>query len=78
MYVRTPIIYAARTCGVSVSVEEGLLIDKPADVEPALRETFKRTKDLVFLDFLTDQAENVYPMIPGGKGITEMILSEDL
>jgi acetolactate synthase-1/2/3 large subunit len=56
----------------------GLLIDKPADVEPALRETFKRTKDLVFLDFLTDQAENVYPMIPGGKGITEMILSEDL
>jgi acetolactate synthase-1/2/3 large subunit len=56
----------------------GLLIEKPADVEPALRETFKRTKDLVFLDFLTDQAENVYPMIPGGKGITEMILSEDL
>jgi acetolactate synthase-1/2/3 large subunit len=56
----------------------GLLIDKPADVEPALRETFKRKKDLVFLDFLTDQAENVYPMVPGGKGITEMILSEDL
>ena len=56
----------------------GLLIDKPADVEPALRETFKRKKDLVFLDFLTDQTENVYPMIPGGKGITEMILSEDL
>ncbi len=56
----------------------GLLIDKPADVEPALRETFKRKKDLVFLDFLTDQTENVYPMIPGGTGITEMILSEDL
>lgn len=56
----------------------GLLIEKPADVEPALRETFKRKKDLVFLDFLTDQTENVYPMIPGGKGITEMILSEDL
>ena len=56
----------------------GVLIDKPADVEPALREAFKRKKDLIFLDFLTDQAENVYPMIPGGKGITEMILSEDL
>ncbi len=56
----------------------GVLIDKPADVEPALREAFKRKKDLVFLDFLTDQTENVYPMIPGGKGITEMILSEDL
>ena len=56
----------------------GVQIDKPADVEPALREAFKRKKDLVFLDFLTDQTENVYPMIPGGKGITEMILSEDL
>jgi acetolactate synthase-1/2/3 large subunit len=56
----------------------GLRIEKPADVEPALREAFKRKKDLVFLDFLTDQSENVYPMVPGGKGITEMILSEDL
>jgi len=56
----------------------GLLVDKPADVEPALREAFRRKKDLVFLDFITDQAENVYPMVPGGKGITEMILSEDL
>jgi len=27
---------------------------------------------------MTDQTENVYPMIPGGKGITEMILAEDL
>jgi len=56
----------------------GVLVEKPADVEPALREAFKRKKDLVFLDFVTDQAENVYPMVPGGKGITEMILSEDL
>ncbi len=56
----------------------GVQITKTADVEPALREAFKRKKDLVFLDFLTDQTENVYPMIPGGKGITEMILSEEL
>jgi len=56
----------------------GVQITKQADVEPALRDAFKRKKDLVFLDFLTDQTENVYPMIPGGKGITEMILSEDL
>ncbi len=56
----------------------GMLIEQPADVEPALREAFKRKNELVFLDFLTDQTENVYPMIPGGKGITEMILSEDL
>jgi acetolactate synthase-1/2/3 large subunit len=56
----------------------GVLIEKPADVEPALRDAFARKDELVFLDFLTDQAENVYPMVPGGKGITEMILSEEL
>jgi acetolactate synthase I/II/III large subunit len=56
----------------------GMLIDKPADVEPALRDAFKRKDELVFMDFITDQTENVYPMVPGGKGITEMILAEDL
>ena len=56
----------------------GVLIDKPADVEPALRDAFKRKDELVFLDFLTDQTENVFPMVPGGKGISEMILSEEL
>jgi acetolactate synthase I/II/III large subunit len=56
----------------------GVLVDQPADVEPALRDAFKRKDELVFLDFITDQAENVYPMVPGGKGITEMILSEEL
>jgi acetolactate synthase-1/2/3 large subunit len=56
----------------------GMKIEKPEDVEPALREAFARKDDLIFLDFLTDQTENVYPMIPGGKGLTEIILSEDL
>ena len=56
----------------------GVKIDKPADVEPALRDAFKRKDELVFLDFITDQTENVYPMVPGGKGISEMILAEDL
>jgi acetolactate synthase-1/2/3 large subunit len=58
----------------------GIRIDRPADVEPALREAFTRHKDeLVFLDFQVDPTENVYPMVQGGKGLTEMILSaEDL
>jgi acetolactate synthase I/II/III large subunit len=56
----------------------GMRIERPADVEPALREAFARQDDLVFMDFVTDQTENVYPMVPGGKGITEMILAEDL
>jgi acetolactate synthase-1/2/3 large subunit len=52
----------------------GMRIEKPADVEPALREAFKRKNDLVFMDFITDQTENVFPMVPGGKGLSEMIL----
>ena len=52
----------------------GMRIDKPADVEGALKEAFARKKDLVFMDFITDQTENVYPMVPGGKGLSEMIL----
>jgi len=58
----------------------GMRIDKPADVEPALREAFTKLKDrLVFLDFITDQTENVWPMVKAGKGLTEMLLgSEDL
>jgi acetolactate synthase-1/2/3 large subunit len=52
----------------------GMRIEKPADVEGALAAAFKRKNELVFMDFVTDQAENVYPMIPGGKGLSEMIL----
>jgi acetolactate synthase I/II/III large subunit len=56
----------------------GMKIEKPADVEPALKEAFRQKDRLVFLDFITDQTENVFPMVPGGKGISEMILAEDL
>jgi len=56
----------------------GMVIDKPGDIEGALREAFAMKDRLVFLDFVTDQSENVFPMVPGGKGISEMILSEEL
>jgi acetolactate synthase-1/2/3 large subunit len=52
----------------------GMQITKPEDVEPALKEAFAMKDRLVFMDFLTDQAENVYPMIPAGAGLNEMIL----
>ncbi len=52
----------------------GIRVEKPGDVEGALREAFSRKNDLVFLDFVTDQTENVFPMVPGGKGLSEMIL----
>jgi acetolactate synthase-1/2/3 large subunit len=56
----------------------GMRVDKPADVEGALREAFALKDRLVFLDIITDQTENVFPMVPGGKGMSEMILAEDL
>jgi len=56
----------------------GIKVEKPSDVEGALKEAFARKDDLVFLDFRTDSTENVYPMVPGGKGLSEVILAEDL
>lgn len=57
----------------------GMLIEKPQDVEPALREARKLKDRTVFMDFRTDPTENVFPMVKAGKGITEMLLgSEDL
>ncbi|MBL8498234.1 acetolactate synthase 3 catalytic subunit [Nitrosomonas sp. JL21] len=52
----------------------GIKIEQPGDVEGALKEAFKRKDQLVFMDFITDQTENVFPMVPGGKGLSEMIL----
>jgi acetolactate synthase-1/2/3 large subunit len=52
----------------------GMKIEKPAEITDALKEALARKNDLVFMDFITDQKENVFPMIPGGKGLSEMIL----
>ena len=52
----------------------GMQITKPADVEAALKEAMAMKDRLVFMDFITDQSENVYPMIPAGGGQNEMIL----
>ena len=57
----------------------GMLIERPQDVEGALREARKLKDRTVFMDFRTDPTENVFPMVKAGKGITEMLLgSEDL
>ena len=57
----------------------GIKIEKPSEVEPALKEMIRLKDRTVFLDVRTDQTENVWPMVQAGKGITEMLLgSEDL
>lgn len=56
----------------------GMKIENPDDITPALKEAFSRKDQLVFMDFITDQTENVFPMVEGGKGLSEMIMAEDL
>jgi len=52
----------------------GMKIENPGDVEGALRESLKLKDRLVFMDFITDQTENVYPMMAAGKPHNEMHL----
>jgi len=57
----------------------GMLIERPSDVEGALKEAIALKDRTVFLDIRTDPTENVWPMVQAGKGISEMLLgSEDL
>jgi acetolactate synthase-1/2/3 large subunit len=52
----------------------GMRIEKPAELEAAMREAFGMKDRLVFMDVAVDPAENVYPMIEAGKGHHEMYL----
>jgi acetolactate synthase I/II/III large subunit len=57
----------------------GMLVERPQDVEAALREARSIKDRCVFIDVRTDPTENVWPMVEAGKGITEMLLgSEEL
>jgi len=58
----------------------GIRIDKPEDVEGALKEAFSPAlkERLVFMDFMTDQTGKVFSRVEGGKGLSEMILAEEL
>ena len=52
----------------------GLRAVRPEEVEPVLRKAFS-IKSPVFMDFQVVSEENVYPIVPPGKSITEMLLS---
>ena len=52
----------------------GVQVTKPSDVEGALKEAISQKKRTVFLDFIIDKDENVFPMIPSGAAHNEMLL----
>jgi acetolactate synthase-1/2/3 large subunit len=53
----------------------GLLATKPSEVEPVLKEAFK-IKKTVFMDFRVHWKEKVYPMVPAGAAIDQMLFEE--
>ncbi|MFZ5996207.1 MAG: biosynthetic-type acetolactate synthase large subunit [Nitrospirota bacterium] len=53
----------------------GLRATKPSEVEPVLKEAFK-TKRPVFMDFVIDWKEKVYPMVPAGATLDTMLFEE--
>ena len=53
----------------------GIRIEDPADLRSGLEKAFALKDRLVFVDIVTDQMENVYPMIAAGKAHNEMHLS---
>ena len=55
----------------------GIRVEKSSDVESSLKEALSMKDKTVIMDFITDQTENVYPMIASGKGHHEMHLSTE-
>lgn len=53
----------------------GIRVTKPEEVRSALERAFAMKDRLVFLDIITDQTENVFPMIEAGKAHNDMKLS---
>jgi acetolactate synthase-1/2/3 large subunit len=56
---------------------KGIRVEHQSEVEGALRTALAERSCVTFLDFITDQTENVYPMIAQGKGHHEMHLSSE-
>ena len=57
----------------------GMTITKPGDIDSSMRAAFAMKDRLVFMNFITDRDENVWPMVKAGKGLSEMLRgSEDL
>ena len=51
----------------------GLRATKPAEVEPVIRQALSIRKPVI-MDFWVDRNECVYPMVPAGAALTEMLL----
>jgi acetolactate synthase-1/2/3 large subunit len=55
----------------------GLRATRPDEVVPVLKEALKVKDKPVFMDFVVDWREKVFPMVPAGAAIDEMIFDEE-
>jgi acetolactate synthase-1/2/3 large subunit len=69
MEVQPDFVMLAQSYGLA-----GLRVERPEDLEAALRKAMAIKDRAVFLDIVVDPEENVYPMVPAGAGLNEMIL----
>ncbi len=54
----------------------GMRVEKKEEVESAIKKALSITDRPIIIDFRVDREENVYPIIPAGKTVKEMITSE--
>ena len=55
----------------------GMKVEKPEELESAMKECFKIKNKLVFLDIVVDQDEHVYPMLEAGMALDAMWLDKE-
>jgi acetolactate synthase-1/2/3 large subunit len=54
----------------------GIRVEKKADVEPAIKRALSIKDKPIVIDFVVEREENVYPMIPGGKSVKDILMRE--
>ncbi len=73
-YASTEIVYAPDFVKLAESYGGvGMRATRPEEVEPVLKEGLN-TPGLAIMDFLVEREESVYPMVPTGAPITDMLL----
>ena len=81
------LFWNGRYSGVDISVQPdfvklaeaygcvGLRVTKMSEVEGAIRKSMEVTDRPTLIDFVTTREENVFPMIPAGQSIEEMMVN---
>ena len=53
---------------------KGIRVTKPEEIRPAFEAARANTNGPTVIEFFIDPTANVFPMVPGGKSLNDMIL----